>query len=80
MVIQDLRGWRISREQRQASPREQQYVAAVEAYIDGPRETVYMNLTGESPDFVPGCRLHALGFQLARWLRMSSIASCSPSG
>jgi hypothetical protein len=81
VVIHDLRGWQISQgEAAQASTREQEYVAAVEAYIDGQPETVYMNLTGQSPDFVPGCRLHTLGFQLARWLRMSSLASCSPKG
>ena len=77
VVIHDLRGWQISRgEAGQASQAEQEYIAAVEAYIDGQPETVYMNLTGEPPDLQPSCRLHMLGFQLARWLRMSSVASC----
>ena len=83
--IHRIDGWRISRRKfrpvlDQISAQHHSYVAKVDTTIDGARQTIYLKLSGREDGsfWIPHCRMHTLGFYLARFLAIKSMALCRP--
>ncbi len=78
--IHELRGWRISRRSpmRDVTRQRTRYVTRVDATVGGQRDTFYLQLTNLRGRWVPGCRMHAPGFHLARAVGVWSLATCRP--